>query len=98
MGDEVQPKEQLKINIEIPFPDKRTARIAYDVLRVDKEPKRSGVVKNLSVNETVLEAEFSALLARQLRVAINGFFDKLDLIAETIEAIGPPVSDSYSHY
>lgn len=42
--------------------------------------------------------KFSAQLARQLRVAVNGFLEKLDLISQTIEAFGPPVSDSYDHY
>ncbi|XP_018570277.1 uncharacterized protein LOC108910214 [Anoplophora glabripennis] len=94
MGD----AHQLKINIEIPFQSNRIAEIAYDVLRVDKEPKRSGVTKNLSVKENILAVKFSTSLARQLRVAVNGFFEKLDLISETIEAFGPPVSNSYSHY
>lgn len=94
MGD----AHQLKIDIEIPFQNSRIAEIAYDVLRVDKEPKRSGVTKDLSVKENILAVKFSAHLARQLRVAINGFFEKLDLITETVEAFGPPVSKTYNHY
>lgn len=87
-----------KINIELPFDSQRIAEVAYDVLRVDREPKRSGVSKILYLNDNILHAEFSASLARQLRVAVNGFLDKVDLITETIEKFGEPVSDSYNYY
>lgn len=48
--------EVIKVNVEIPFPSKRAAEIAYDVLRVDPEPKRNGVRKNLEINENILKA------------------------------------------
>lgn len=40
----------------MPFPSARLAEIAYQVLRVDAEPKRSGVTKELQVKNTILEA------------------------------------------
>jgi tRNA threonylcarbamoyladenosine modification (KEOPS) complex Pcc1 subunit len=85
-------------DIEIPFPTKRLAEIAYHVLRVDTEPKRSGVKKEISFDDNILKVQFSAQLARQLRVAINGFFENINLIAETIEFVGEPVSSEYSHF
>lgn len=91
-------ENQYKIEIEIPFETKRIAEIAYDVLKVDKEPKRSEVTKILQVKDTILIAKFSAKLAKQLRVALTGFFEKLDLISGTIEMLGPPVSEEYKHY
>lgn len=41
-------------HLEIPLPTKRLAEIAYDVLKVDIEPKRSLVTKVLSVYENFL--------------------------------------------
>lgn len=41
--------EEIKVEIAIPFPSKRAAQIAYDVLRIDVEPKRSQVKKTLSL-------------------------------------------------
>lgn len=40
----------------MPFPSPRLAEIAYHVLRVDPEPKRSGVTKELVVKNNTLEA------------------------------------------
>jgi len=95
MGD---TDERHSVNIDIPFPTSRLAEIAYEVLRVDTEPKRSGVTKGLALKENILHVKFTAALAKQLRVAVNGFFENIVLITQTIEFAGPPVSDSYSHY
>ncbi|CAH0557434.1 unnamed protein product [Brassicogethes aeneus] len=86
------------LNIEVPFPNNQQAQIVYDVLRVDREPSRSGVEKELKVKDCILVAKFTAELPRQIRVSINGFFDKIDLITETFDNFGPPVSESYSHF
>lgn len=86
------------VNVNIPFPSLRVAEIAFEVLRVDTEPKRSGVTKSLSLNGTVLNAKFSAELARQIRTAVNSFFENIILIIQTFETLGNPVSESYSHH
>ncbi|KYB27484.1 EKC/KEOPS complex subunit LAGE3-like protein [Tribolium castaneum] len=88
----------LKIDIEVPFPSERFAEIAYHVLRVEKEPKRSGVTKEITYHKNILHVKFSAQLARQLRVAVSSFFDNLNLMSETIEFAGDPVSSTYSHF
>lgn len=38
-----------KLHLEIPFKTSEEATIAYNTLTVDKEPKRSQVIKTLSV-------------------------------------------------
>lgn len=83
--------------IQIPFASEEEAEIAYHVLRVEKEPKRSHVEKELSVEGKVLSAKFSADSTRHIRVAVNGFYDNVLLINETIEFTGPPVSARYEH-
>ncbi|XP_018329404.1 uncharacterized protein LOC108739831 isoform X2 [Agrilus planipennis] len=88
----------IAIEIKVPFPTKRVAQIVYDVLRVDKEPRRSQVNKELSVKDRILIGNFSGRLAKQLRVAVNNFFDNINLILSTIDQFGPPVSDYYHHY
>lgn len=45
----------IKVNIDVPFPTSRSAQIAYDVLRIDPEPKRGGVQKNFEINENILK-------------------------------------------
>lgn len=46
--------EDIKVVISIPFPTNRAAQIAYDVLRIDVEPKRSQVKKALSLENNIL--------------------------------------------
>lgn len=43
-------------DLRIPFPTRRHAEIAYDVLRIDPEPKRSGVTKKLQLESNDLIA------------------------------------------
>ncbi|CAG2058013.1 unnamed protein product, partial [Timema podura] len=75
-----------------------TMEIAYKVLKVDAEPKRSQASKDMKVKDNTLLVNFSAPEVRQLRVAINSFLDLLILTTETMEQFGPPVSEAYSHY
>lgn len=42
-------------SIKIPFPSNRQAEIAYNVLRIDAEPKRSAVSKVLKLDENILK-------------------------------------------
>ena len=46
--------EDIKVNISIPFPTKRAAQIAYDVLRIDAEPKRNHIKKEYELNDNIL--------------------------------------------
>lgn len=42
-------------DLSIPFPTYREADIAFQTLRVDAEPSRSGVTKSLSVESNILK-------------------------------------------
>jgi Transcription factor Pcc1 len=50
----VDMSENIHINLDIPFPSKRAAQIAYDVLRVDAEPKRNHIKKSYELTDNVL--------------------------------------------
>ncbi len=43
-----------RLRIVIPFPNSNQAEIAYNSLRVDREPKRSQVEKTLSLDKHCL--------------------------------------------
>lgn len=87
----------LDVKISVPFPSSREADIAYQVLKVDSEPKRSGVKKILSVDNNILQANFIGTEAKKVRVGLTSFFDNLTLVSETIKQFGPP-EPSYSYY
>lgn len=47
--------EDIRVTVNVPFPTKRAAQIAYDVLRVDAEPKRNHIKKSYELNENILK-------------------------------------------
>ncbi|ESO99803.1 hypothetical protein LOTGIDRAFT_205233 [Lottia gigantea] len=78
-----------KVDLNVPFSSKREAEIAYGTLSVDKEPKRGGVKRVVSVDDRFLKVHFEAEEVRSLRVSINSFMDYLLLVIQTIEKFGP---------
>lgn len=85
MGDRANAQSDSRVELTVPFPTERHAKIAYNTLRIDKEPKRGGCSKELSVEEHRLLVHFKAKDAKSLRVAVNSFLDFLALVTETIE-------------
>jgi hypothetical protein len=47
-------EEELIVQVSIPFPNKRAAQIAYNVLSIDQEPKRSQVKKQYTIDNNIL--------------------------------------------
>ncbi|XP_033325127.2 EKC/KEOPS complex subunit LAGE3 [Megalopta genalis] len=87
----------LNVNLSIPFPSPREAEIVYQVLRVDKEPSRGSVSKELTLNNNLLKLVISGTEARKVRVALTSFFDSLILVTETIQQFGPP-APTFDYY
>ncbi|XP_055706251.1 EKC/KEOPS complex subunit LAGE3 [Phlebotomus papatasi] len=87
----------LEVLIRVPFPTDRHAQIAYDVLRLDAEPKRNHVEKSLIVEGNLLVVNFTGTSAKSLRTGLTSFFDSLLLSCETMLAFGPP-TEKYHHY
>uniref|UniRef100_A0A3B5MBY4 L antigen family member 3 n=1 Tax=Xiphophorus couchianus TaxID=32473 RepID=A0A3B5MBY4_9TELE len=77
--------------LDIPFPSSREATVALRSLSPDREPRRGGISKRLSVSGSTLSVRWSADEARILRVSVNSFLDHLSLVVETMELFGPPV-------
>lgn len=85
-------------SLKIPFPTRREAEIAYDVLRVDAEPRRSFVEKTLRIEDNQLLVEFRGDQAKTVRVGVGSFLESLILCCETIDQFGPASSVTYDHY
>ena len=78
----------MQMKLEIPFQESEHANIAFNTLRVDPEPKRSGMKKTLTVQDKILHVEFNCEEARTLRVGVNSFLDHLVLVVNTIDQFG----------
>ncbi|KAH0549323.1 uncharacterized protein LOC123261040 [Cotesia glomerata] len=85
------------IKLSIPFPTARDAEIAYQVLRVDSEPKRSCVSKTLTVDNQILNVNFTGKEIRKIRVGLTSFFDSLTLVTETLKEFDSRELE-YSYY
>lgn len=79
-------------SLDVPFPSSREAAIALRSLSPDREPRKGGISKQLSVSGRTLSVRWSADEARILRVSVNSFLDHLALVVETMDKFGPPVS------
>ncbi|XP_042903557.1 EKC/KEOPS complex subunit Lage3 isoform X2 [Parasteatoda tepidariorum] len=75
-------------HMEIPFATNKDAVIAYNSLRIDKEPLRGNVIKELEVQDKLLIVNISANDPKKLRSAVSSFMDFLILVINTIEKFG----------
>ncbi|CAL8079915.1 unnamed protein product [Orchesella dallaii] len=76
--------DKATLHMKIPFNCAREAEIAYNSLRVDSEPKRSQVLRSLSVDGTALVIDLIAPDARQIRLSMNSLLDHVLLVQKVI--------------
>ncbi|XP_029920491.1 L antigen family member 3-like [Myripristis murdjan] len=91
-GDTNHESGKHEFALDIPFPSSREAVIALQSLSPDREPRKGGISKQLSVSGSKLSVRWSADEARILRVSVASFLDHLSLVVETMVMFGPPVS------
>lgn len=79
--------DELKAELIIPFSCIEHAKIAYNTLSVDSEPRKDLIQKVIVFDETVsqIQVNWLAKEARILRVSLNSFLDHLNSVLETIQ-------------
>ncbi|CAL8322719.1 unnamed protein product [Lota lota] len=82
---------KLEFALDVPFPSSREASIALQSLSPDREPRKGGISKLLTVSGSTLSVRWTADEARILRVSVGSFMDNLSLVLETMEMFGPPL-------
>jgi len=75
----------MEVTVDVPFGNVRHAEIAYKTLSVDPEPKRSLMVKRLTLDGATLHATFSCHEPTTMRVSVGAFFELLALTLKTID-------------
>lgn len=75
----------MDISVTVPFHSSELALLAYEVLSVDKELKRSGIQRKLEVNSENLIVKFHGESTKKLRVAVNSFIKNTLLVVKTID-------------
>ncbi len=79
--------DELKAELTIPFSCIEHARIVFNTLKVDQEPRKNLIKKSLSLDEVQcqLQVNWIAKEARILRVSLNSFLNNLHSVIETIQ-------------
>jgi EKC/KEOPS complex subunit PCC1/LAGE3 len=77
--------EELKAELIIPFASIDHAKIAYNTLRVDTEPRKNLISKQLTLDNNLIKVSWSSHESKILRVSVNSFLDHLNSVLETIE-------------
>ncbi|KAL5254918.1 hypothetical protein ACHWQZ_G014385 [Mnemiopsis leidyi] len=72
-------------NISIPFPSERLATIAMRSVSADKEPRKSGVTRDMKVCGGVLHVSVSSSELRVLRVSLGSVLELLKLSCDTMD-------------
>lgn len=81
--------------LKFPFGTPLEAETVYNVLRVDPEPKRNFVTKqlNLDASTNTVTVKFTGDTAKNIRTAITSFFEGYLLCVDTIKQFGPKNDD-----
>ncbi|GIY37844.1 uncharacterized protein CDAR_234871 [Caerostris darwini] len=81
------------LTLEVCFYCENDATIAYNSLRIDKEPPRGNVKKELSVKENNLIVKFSSKDIKKIKSSAGSFMDYAKLVANTIRRFGRTDND-----
>ena len=74
--------------LSFPFVTTRHAEIIYNTVRVDKEPKKT-VQRTETLDNNILNVRFEAEEAKFMRVAVESYIEKINLILRTIQRFDP---------
>ncbi|KAF9647194.1 transcription factor Pcc1 [Thelephora ganbajun] len=76
------------VTVTIPLLSEEHARIAKQVLDVDRELQPHAVKRVLEVQGNNLIAKLSTLTIRLARLSTNAFLENIDLIVHTLDEFG----------
>jgi len=83
-----------QFKVVLPFESERLCTIVYNSLRIDIEPRPHEISRELSINGNVLQCDWRSTVDRTLRVAVNSFFENVDLILKTVESFDPQYTEN----
>jgi len=75
----------MEMTVRIPFENSKSADVVWNSLKVDPEPPRSQMTKQMRVEGTDLIVDFTCVEPKTMRVSVNSFFDLLNLVVQTMD-------------
>lgn len=88
-SDRMSQRDWHAVTIRIPFTSPEHAKIAMDVISVDKELQAHAVKRDLSLDGDELVATFKTLTVRLARLTLNAYLENVELIIRTLDEFGP---------
>lgn len=70
--------------LQIPFPSARLAKIAANVLDVDKDLKPEVSRRDISTQENILTLDFETSTLKLLRTVVNSSLDMVQMVVSTM--------------
>ncbi|KAI1307296.1 hypothetical protein EDD11_004547 [Mortierella claussenii] len=81
------------LTLQIPFPSPRLAKIAADVLDVDKDLKPEVSRRIISTQEHILILDFQTTTLKLLRTMVNSSLEMVQMVVNTMEAFDTEQED-----
>ncbi|KAG0358896.1 hypothetical protein BGZ54_010239 [Gamsiella multidivaricata] len=73
-----------RLTLQIPFPSSRLAKIAADVLDVDKDLKPEVSQRIISTQEHILTIDFQTSTLKLLRTVVNSSLEMVQMVVNTM--------------
>ena len=75
----------LSAQLTIPFSCEKHAKIVYETLRVDQEPRKNLIKRKITLDSNSIHFDWSAKESRILRVSVQSIFEHINSILNTIQ-------------
>ncbi|KAF9992948.1 hypothetical protein BGZ80_001194 [Entomortierella chlamydospora] len=73
-----------RLTLQIPFPSARLAKIAADVLDVDKDLKPEVSQRLISTQDNILTLDFQTTTLKLLRTVVNSSMEMVQMVVNTM--------------
>ncbi|KAF9379276.1 hypothetical protein BGX21_002676 [Mortierella sp. AD011] len=73
-----------RLTLQIPFPSARLAKIAADVLDVDKDLKPEVSQRLISTQDNILTLDFQTTTLKLLRTVVNSSMEMIQMVVNTM--------------
>ncbi|KAF9346935.1 hypothetical protein BGX34_003518 [Mortierella sp. NVP85] len=73
-----------RLTLRIPFPSSRLAKIAADVLDVDKDLKPEVSRRDISTQDNILTLDFQTSTLKLLRTVVNSSLEMAQMVVNTM--------------
>ncbi|KAK3828514.1 MAG: transcription factor Pcc1-domain-containing protein [Benniella sp.] len=73
-----------RLTLHIPFPSSRLAKIAADVLDVDKDLKPEVSRRDISTQDNILTLDFQTSTLKLLRTVVNSSLEMAQMVVNTM--------------